>query len=126
MGKALAAFIALLAPLCAQPPEPEQPTFTTEVKVVNVLATVRTKSGQLVNDLTKEDFSLFENGRPQDIRYFSRESELPLTIGLMVDTSMSQARVLQSERTASFQFVDHSVRHGGDGAATAYLVAARP
>jgi VWFA-related protein len=114
MGKTLAAFFALLAPLCAQPPQPEQPTFTTEVKVVNVLATARTKSGQLVNDLAKDDFSLLENGRPQDIRYFSRESDLPLTIGLMVDTSMSQARVLQSERTASFQFVDQVLREGKD------------
>jgi VWFA-related protein len=84
------------------------------VKVVNILATVRTKSGQLVNDLTKDDFALLENKRPEDIRYFSRESDLPLTIGLMVDTSMSQARVLEKERSASFQFVDQVLREGKD------------
>jgi VWFA-related protein len=102
--------LALLLPLSAQ----DDPTFSTTVKVVNVLATVRTKSGQLVNDLTKDDFALLENKRPEDIRYFSRESDLPLTIGLMVDTSMSQARVLESERSASFQFVDQVLREGKD------------
>ena len=110
----LATIFALLLPIAAQTPEQDQPTFSTEVKVVNILATVRTKSGQLVNDLSKDDFSLTENKRPQDIRYFSRESDLPLTIGLMVDTSMSQARVLESERSASFQFVDQVLREGKD------------
>src|SRR5271157_2820166 len=95
-GRQSAIIFALLLPISAQtpgtlpPPGNDEPTFTTEVKVVNILATVRTKSGQLVNDLTKDDFSLLENKHPQEIRYFSRESDLPLTIGLMVDTSMSQ------------------------------------
>jgi VWFA-related protein len=102
--------LALLLPLSAQ----DDPTFSTTVKVVNILATVRTKSGQLVNDLTKDDFALLENKRPEDIRYFSRESDLPLTIGLLVDTSMSQARVLEKERSASFQFVDQVLREGKD------------
>src|ERR1700733_11485480 len=106
--------LTLLLPISAQTPEADQPTFSTDVKVVNILATVKTKSGQLINDLTKEDFSLTENKRPQDIRYFSRESDLPLTIGLMVDTSMSQKRVLESERSASFQFVDQVLRPGKD------------
>jgi len=102
--------LALLLPLSAQ----DDPTFSTTVKVVNILATVRTKSGQLVNDLTKDDFALLESKRPEDIRYFSRESDLPLTIGLLVDTSMSQARVLEKERSASFQFVDQVLREGKD------------
>lgn len=106
---------ALLSPISAQTPgQQDQPTFSTEVKVVNVLATVRTKSGQLVTDLTKDDFILTENKRPQEIRYFSRESDLPLTIGLMVDTSMSQTRVLDKERSASFDFVDQVLREGRD------------
>jgi VWFA-related protein len=102
--------LALLLPLSAQ----DDPTFSTTVKVVNILTTVRTKSGQLVNDLTKDDFALLESKRPEDIRYFSRESDLPLTIGLLVDTSMSQARVLEKERSASFQFVDQVLREGKD------------
>lgn len=85
-------------------------TFSTEVKVVNVLATVRTKKGEIIRNLEKPDFSILENGRPQTIRYFSRETELPLTIGLMVDTSMSQQKVLQDERAASFRFLDRVLR----------------
>jgi VWFA-related protein len=110
----------LLLTVSAQTPSSDQttsrdePTFSTDVKVVNILATVRTKSGGIVTDLTKDDFALAENKRPQEIRYFSRESDLPLTIGLMVDTSMSQARVLESERSASFQFVDQVLREGKD------------
>jgi VWFA-related protein len=105
---------ALLLLVSARTPGQDEPTFSTDVKVVNILATVRTKSGQIVNDLTKDDFSLAENGHPEAIKYFSRESELPLTIGLMVDTSMSQARVLESERSASFQFVDQVLRPNKD------------
>lgn len=109
-----AILLALLLPISAQTPGQDEPTFSTEVKVVNILATVRTKSGQLVNDLSKDDFALTENRRPEEIRYFSRESDLPLTIGLMVDTSMSQKRVLEKERSASFQFVDQVLREGKD------------
>ena len=61
-----------------------------------------------------DPFTLSENGRPQVIRYFSRESELPLTLGLMVDTSMSQRRVLDAERGASFRFLDQVLRENKD------------
>src|SRR5580692_5825063 len=113
-GRQFATASVLLLLVSAPTPGQDEATFTTDVKVVNILATVRTKSGQIVNDLTKDDFSILENGRPEAIKYFSRESDLPLTIGLMVDTSMSQARVLESERSASFQFVDQVLRDGKD------------
>jgi VWFA-related protein len=89
-------------------------TFSTEVKVVNVLANVYGKSGEIVRDLTKDDFVLSEDGHPQTIRYFSRETDLPLTLGLLVDTSMSQRRVLDAERIASFGFVDQVLREATD------------
>ena len=89
-------------------------TFSANVKVVDVFATVRKKNGEIVRDLTKDDFSIGENGRPQTIRYFSRESDLPLTIGLAVDTSMSQQRVLDDERGASFGFLDRVLREDKD------------
>ena len=94
----------------------DQPTFTTEVKVVNVLATVRNKTGALVGNLEKEDFSLSEDGRPQTIRYFQHESNLPLILGLMVDTSGSQLKVLDQERAASLRFLDHVFRDNIDHA----------
>jgi VWFA-related protein len=89
-------------------------TFSADVKVVNVLATVRDKKNQIVRDLAKDDFVVLEDGHPQAIRYFSRESDLPLTVGLMIDTSMSQAKVLESERAASFRFVDQVLRETKD------------
>jgi VWFA-related protein len=92
----------------------DESVFSTEVKVVNVLATVRNKSGSLAGNLSREDFSLSEDGRPQTIRYFARESNLPLTLGLMVDTSGSQRRVLDQERGASMRFLDSVIRDNKD------------
>jgi len=94
----------------------QTPTFSTEVKVVNVFATVRDKQGRIVRDLKKDDFTILENGKPQVIRYFSQESDLPLTIGLLVDTSLSQTRVLEDERGASYRFLDQVLREGKDQA----------
>jgi VWFA-related protein len=90
------------------------PTFSAEVKVVNVLATVRSKNGEFIRNLTKDDFVLFENGRRQNLRYFSRETDLPLTLGILVDTSLSQQRVLDAERAASFRFLDQVLRENVD------------
>ena len=94
----------------------QEPTFSSEVKVVNILATVRDKSGALIRDLQKDRFKIFEDGRPQQIRYFSQESDLPLTIGLLVDTSFSQMKVLEQERAASYRFLDEVLRQDKDKA----------
>jgi VWFA-related protein len=90
--------------------------FSTDVNVVNVFATVRDTQGKMVRNLTKDDFTLTEDGRPQTIRYFSQESNLPLTLGLLVDTSMSQRRVLGKERDASYRFMDQVLREDKDKA----------
>lgn len=88
----------------------EEATFSADVRVVNVLASVRDKKGAFVRDLSKDEFTLLENGRPQEIRYFARETDLPLTLGLMVDTSMSQHRLIDAERGASYRFLDRTLR----------------
>jgi VWFA-related protein len=92
------------------------PTFSTGVKVVNVFAAVRDKNGQVLKDLSKDEFQLKEDDRPQTIQYFSRESNLPLTLGLLIDTSMSQRRVLGDERRASERFFDQVMREDKDKA----------
>lgn len=89
-------------------------TIRVDVNVVNVLASVRTKKGEIIRNLAQEDFAISEDGRPQKIRYFSRQSDLPLTIGLMVDTSMSQQKVLSAERGACRRFLDQVLRDGKD------------
>jgi VWFA-related protein len=92
------------------------PGYSTTVKVVSLLATVRNTKGQVVTDLTQEDFVLDEDGKPQTIKYFSRESNLPLTVGLVVDTSLSVRNVLPAERTASSRFFDKVMREDKDSA----------
>jgi VWFA-related protein len=97
----------------AQAPQ-QQPTFSSETRVVNVLATVRTKKGEIVKNLTKDDFTLAEDGHPQVIKYFSQETDLPLTLGLLVDTSGSQRRVLGEEVSATRSFLDTVLREDRD------------
>lgn len=106
----------LLAAFAATPFLRAQEKISTDVNVVNVFATVRTKQGQIVRDLNKEDFLVDEDGRPQTIAYFSRESDLPLTLGLVVDTSPSQRRVLEQERGASYKFIEQVLREDKDQA----------
>ena len=85
-------------------------TFSIDVNLVELLVTVRDKTGRFVKDLTKDDFSLEEDGRSQTILHFSQESNQPLKIGLLVDTSRSQISVLEPERKASFAFLDQVLR----------------
>jgi VWFA-related protein len=94
----------------------ENSTFSTGVKVVNVLATVRNAKGELVHELTKDDFTIEEDGHPQPITYFSRDTNLPLTLGLLVDTSASQRQVIDQEKTASKEFLRHILREDRDHA----------
>jgi len=95
----------------------ERPTtFSTDVRVVNLFATVHDSQGHIVRNLTKDDFILEEDGRPQTIRYFSQESDLPLTVGLLIDTSLSQRRVLAEERAASYRFLNQVLRPDKDRA----------
>ena len=88
----------------------QDPTFSTGVNVINLLATVRTKKGELIQNLTQDDFLLSETGKPQKIQYFSRQTDLPLRLGLLVDISMSQEKVIPAERAAAYRFLDQVVR----------------
>jgi len=102
----------LLAPApWAQPQKEEEPlSIKVDVDVVQILCSVRDKRGALIGNLTKDDFTLFEDGKQQEIKYFARETDLPLTIGLLVDVSGSQARLIQEERQAAYQFFSQVLR----------------
>ena len=102
----------------AQSPAPGTPTTTlsVDVKVVTLPVTVRDKKGKIVRDLTKDDFELEEDGKPQSIRYFSQETNLPLTVGLLVDTSMSERDNMDRERSASRSFLDQMITRPADRA----------
>jgi VWFA-related protein len=107
-------FLAVAAAGAVSAQDSSDAKFSTDVKVVNVLATVHDKQGKIVSDLTKDDFDLLEEGRPQTIRYFTRETDLPLTLGLLVDTSLSQRRVLAEEKDASRRFIEKVLREDRD------------
>ncbi|MCC7498031.1 MAG: VWA domain-containing protein [Bryobacterales bacterium] len=82
----------------------QQPTIKVDVNLVNVLCTVRTKGGGLVGNLGKDDFILREDGKRQQLKYFTRETNLPLTIGLLIDVSVSQMNLIEIERRAAGAF----------------------
>jgi VWFA-related protein len=90
------------------PPTSDQ-TLRVTTEVVSVYAVVRDKKRPITN-LTRNDFELTEDGVPQDIRYFSRETDTPLTLGILVDTSPSQQRVLPIEQDEAKTFIRQVVR----------------
>ena len=92
------------------------PTYKVNVKLVNVFVTVLDQQGSPIAGLQKENFKLFEDGIPQTISVFNRESELPLSIVLAVDVSLSTKKDLQLELQSARKFV-HSIVRPQDGLA---------
>ena len=109
LGALAAVGIILAAPLGGRGQD-SSGAVKVDVKVVNILATVRDKKGQIVANLGKDDFILQEDGHPQTISYFSKDSNAPLVLGVLVDTSESQRNVLDQERAASHTFLDTMLR----------------
>ena len=89
----------------------QEPTIRVNVELVNVYFTVKAKKGgQLIPSLTKDDFRVFEDGKEQTIQRFSRETDLPLTLGLLIDISASQERLIDIERQAASSFFSSVIR----------------
>ncbi len=115
-GMRIITALALTTALLAQQNPPAKPqedlgdSIKVDVDVVNILASVRDKKGTLMPHLEKQDFTILEDGKPQTIKYFSRETDLPLTIGLLVDTSGSQQNLIGIERNAASQFFSQVLR----------------
>ena len=85
-------------------------TLKVNVNVVNLFFNVKDKHGALIPNLTKDQFDIYEDGKPQTIKYFSSESNQPLTLGLLIDSSASQERVLDDEKVAGSQFLKEVIR----------------
>jgi len=81
-----------------------------DVDVVNLYCAVRNKQNALISNLEKGDFTLAEDGASQTIKYFTRETDLPLTIGLLVDVSGSQRNLIEIERRAASGFFSSVLR----------------
>ena len=95
----------------AAPGEAQRPTFTSRIDLVHVGVTVADRSGSLITDLTADDFEVLEDGRPQELRYFSvgLESDadtVPLHIGMLLDMSESMERSEQFQKTAAIRFLN--------------------
>ena len=113
LGLSLFVLSLCAAPLWAQEAPKEQgpdqqgelPTFRTQVNVVNLFFNVKDKHGALIPGLTKDEFEVFEDGKPQTIKYFSAETNQPLTLGILIDTSASQQRVLPMEQDVGAAFL---------------------
>ena len=91
------------APRQSQPSKPQE-AITIDVNVVNIVFTVTDKKGKFITDLKKEDFRVFEDEKPQTVSSFSSETDLPLTIALLVDTSGSIREKLKFEQEAAIEF----------------------
>jgi VWFA-related protein len=93
------------------PPAKDSETpFKVDVDVVNVLCTVYDKHGGLVQDLNRGDFEIREDGQRQDLRYFARDTDLPLTVALMVDVSGSVRAWIDTEKDAAAKFLQAVIR----------------
>ncbi len=85
-------------------------TLKVNVEVVQLFFNVKDKHGALIPSLTKTDFDLFEDGKTQTIKYFKAESDLPLTLGIMIDSSGSMQRVLDMEKEVGASFLENILR----------------
>src|SRR6516162_2156068 len=83
----------------------QTPTFRKNVNLVNVFFTVKDKHGALLANLPSDQFEVLEEGKPQSIKYFTAENDLPLTLGIMVDSSQSMERMLPEEKVVATDFL---------------------
>src|ERR1700680_1029569 len=102
----------------AAPPPPQEPaqksqtTIRTQVNLVDVLFTVLNRRNKLVPELGKNDFKILDDNLPQEIHYFTRQTDLPLRIGMLLDTSNSIRDRLKFEQDASTNFLFGVMRRG--------------
>lgn len=99
-----------------QPQEPlaQAPTIKTQVSLVNLFVTVRDKNKRIVTDLKQDDFHVFEDGQEQKIAFFSKEVTLPITLGLLLDTSGSEQYMLGAIQDGASRFLNRVMRKGDE------------
>jgi len=107
--RAFAGFCAMAA-LVPAAMTAQEPTFRMDVKLVNIFVNVTDKNGAIVGELTKDDFAVFEDNRPQQIALFERQSEVPLNLTLAIDTSGSVRKDLDEEANAARHFAHDILR----------------
>lgn len=96
-------------PAPQQPPESSQ-TLKVQTNLVNVFVTARDKHNGVISDLTKDDFKVYEDGQEQKIAYWDKEANLPITLGILIDTSGSMTNILDAEQDTASRFVHEIMR----------------
>ena len=104
------------APPSAPPQRPDETTIRREVKLVDLIVTVVNRRQKLITDLQKEDFTVSEDGLQQEIRYFGRQTDLPLRVGMLLDTSNSIRDRMKFEQEAAIDFLYNVIRRKKDQA----------
>src|SRR3984893_7878687 len=103
-----------LPALSQEPAQQQGPVIRTQVNLVNLFVTVRDKSKRIVTDLKQEDFKVLEDSQAQQIAFFSKEVTLPITLGMLLDTSGSEQYMLGAIQDAGGRFVDRVLRKGDE------------
>lgn len=111
---ACCAALAIATPAVPQGQTQTPPTIKTEVSLVNLFATVRDKNKRVVTDLKQENFKISEDGHEEKIAFFSREMMLPITLGLLLDTSGSEQNMLGAIQGAGSRFMRRVLRKGDE------------
>jgi len=113
MGLGMTLGAALLA-LAQEPAQQQGPVIRTQVNLVNLFVTVRDKSKHIATNLKQDDFKIMEDGQPQQIAFFSKEVTLPITLGMLLDTSGSEQYMLGAIQDAGGRFLERVLRKGDE------------
>ncbi|MGC1482896.1 MAG: VWA domain-containing protein [Candidatus Acidiferrum sp.] len=105
---------AIAGPALSQEPSVQGPTIKSQVNLVNLFVTVRDKSKRIVTDLKQDDFKISEDGQDQKIAFFSKEVTLPITLGLLMDTSGSEQYMLGAIQDGASSFLNRVMRKGDE------------
>jgi VWFA-related protein len=118
---AVAAALALAVPALPQGQQPQgqqtqkqTPTIKAEVDLVNVFATVRDKNKRIVTELKQDDFKVFEDGHEEKVSFFAKEMQLPITLGLLLDTSGSEQNMLGAIQDSGSRFLRRVLKKGDE------------
>lgn len=106
------AFSAVAQEPSQEPVQPQGPALKRTVNLVNLFATVRDKNKRIVGDLKQEDFKIYEDNQEQKIAFFAKEVTMPITLGILIDTSGSEQNRLGAEQEAASRFIERVMKKG--------------
>jgi len=113
-GAALCLSLVFVTPVAPQEPVQQGGTISTQVSLVSLFATVRDKNKGIVSNLTQNDFKVYQDNEEEKVAFFSKEVTLPVTLGLLIDTSGSERYRLPAEQDAATRFLERVMKKGDE------------